>query len=144
MTYSEFIKPICLPRGELFRKKDYTREKFEVAGWGRTVDSVSSNVLLKVDLDGLSNGECSYIFWNKSGISDIADDHLCALGKGTKNTCEGDAGAPLMGRSFILNRTLIYVAGIVSFGFLCGEENSPSVQTRVTSYIEWIESNVFP
>lgn len=49
------------------------------------------------------------------------------------------AGGPL---GFKAEKTH-YIAGITSFGVGCGSE-SPGVYTRVASYLDWIESVVWP
>lgn len=53
----------------------------------------------------------------------------------------GDSGGPI----FLYDNPsgVSTVVGIVSFGVSCGTA-LPSVYTRVASYIEWIESNVWP
>lgn len=51
---------------------------------------------------------------------------------------QGDSGSPLMW----LNRGQYYLIGLVSFGFRCGEFGYPSVYTRVSNYVEWIEDKI--
>lgn len=53
-----------------------------------------------------------------------------------------DSGGPLQ----IVNpdnKCIYSIIGITSFGAGCGAKNSPSVYTRVSSYIDWIESKVW-
>lgn len=45
-------------------------------------------------------------------------------------------GGPLL----FLDNNIIFHVGIVSFGFACAS-NKPSVNTRVTSYLDWIQQN---
>lgn len=51
----------------------------------------------------------------------------------------GDSGSGLM----IKNYDIFYVYGVTSFGVSC-EARKPSFYTRVSSYLQWIESIVWP
>jgi secreted trypsin-like serine protease len=73
----------------------------------------------------------------KNGISDT---QLCA-GDHDMDTCEGDSGGPLETKLYFNSKLIPFVVGITSFGFICGK-NIPAVYTRVSSYIEWIQSEV--
>lgn len=56
---------------------------------------------------------------------------------------QGDSGGPVQ----ILNpqsNCIYIVLGITSFGFSCGNREYPPVYTNVSSYIDWIESHVWP
>lgn len=46
----------------------------------------------------------------------------------------------------LANRTeavIHYIIGVTSFGFKCARANSPGIYTKVASYVEWIEDNVW-
>lgn len=53
--------------------------------------------------------------------------------------CHGDSGGPLM----INSHRVSTVVGFISFGITCNS-TIPNVYTRVGSYLEWIESYVYP
>lgn len=54
------------------------------------------------------------------------------------HTVQGDSGGPL-----ILKKNGRWMQiGIVSFGNKCGEPGYPGVYTRVTQYLDWINSNM--
>ena len=59
-----------------------------------------------------------------------------------KDSCNGDAGGPLVYKQ--LSDDPWYQVGIVSFGFgdECGEANVPGVYTRVEAFLSWIETNL--
>lgn len=65
-------------------------------------------------------------------MTEVTDDHICTYTKG-KDTCQKDSGG-----SLYYNDGKQYTIGIVSYGIACAA-NTPSVATRVTSYIPWIE-----
>lgn len=55
------------------------------------------------------------------------------------------SGGPLM-RFHLGGTPHYYLAGVVSYGFPvgqdCGTESLPSIYTRTSEFIDWIESNV--
>lgn len=57
------------------------------------------------------------------------------------DTCQGDSGGPLQ---IIHTKTkMATVVGIVSAGYSCGNA-LPGIYTRVATFIDWIESYVWP
>lgn len=73
----------------------------------------------------------------------ISDSQYCAFDPdGKKDSCEGDSGGPLQIIGNASNPTR--VVGIISFGVAGCGSTIPSVYTRVASYIDWIESIVWP
>lgn len=72
----------------------------------------------------------------------ISENQYCAWDRNrTKNSCEGDSGGPLQVLSSGLN--VAKVVGVISFGVSCGTALL-SIYTRVASYVDWIESIVWP
>lgn len=141
ITYTDYIKPVCLPRGDSFRNKDYSIENYDVAGWGKTEYKSKSNIKLKVDLDGVTKASCNTMY-NKQNVQ-INDDQICAGGEEGKDSCRGDSGGPLMAHATSNKRAYVYLAGLVSYGPTpCGMLGWPGVYTKVASYIDWIESKV--
>ena len=51
---------------------------------------------------------------------------------------QGDSGGPIVQKSS--DGTWVQI-GIVSYGDGCAKPNSPGVNTRVSSFIRWIEDN---
>lgn len=56
---------------------------------------------------------------------------------------QGDSGGPLQTK-LSLEPLQYNVIGVTSFGKACGIANVPGVYTRVSNYIDWIESIVWP
>jgi len=54
------------------------------------------------------------------------------------DTCKGDSGGPLMYYSPIKRQ--YELVGIISFGTGCGHPNHSGIYTRVSAYLDWIES----
>ena len=70
--------------------------------------------------------------------SGINDNMLCAgFAEGGKDTCQGDSGGPLACQ----NNGVWEVQGLTSFDEGgCSLPNDPAVFTRVTQYLDWINS----
>ncbi|KAK9758495.1 Trypsin [Popillia japonica] len=84
-----------------------------------------------VRLKTISNLECQLrLRWAEQSVT---ADNVCTLTKYGEGACHGDSGGPL-----VANGKLI---GVVSWGNPCAIE-SPDVFTRVSSYVNWINSNI--
>lgn len=55
---------------------------------------------------------------------------------------QGDSGGPVQIRKVHNTGFLYHIVGVTSFGVLCGS-SAPGVYTRVSSYISWIEKEVW-
>ncbi|KAK6635647.1 hypothetical protein RUM44_000901 [Polyplax serrata] len=139
-------RPACLYAG-------YDEIKFKKAvatGWGKTNYNSyeGSPDLMKVYLDVIDQDTCSTFFTTERGGNGLArglvPSQLCAgVLEGGKDTCQGDSGGPL--QVVASDPYCMYkIIGITSFGKFCGFKNSPAVYTRVSNYVPWIESVVWP
>ncbi|KAJ8934223.1 hypothetical protein NQ314_013501, partial [Rhamnusium bicolor] len=136
ITYSTFVRPICLPLpGESSR----VGEKLIVAGWGRTESAKRSAIKQKVEVPLADRSKCTSNF-RSAGIN-LKDSQICAGGEAGKDSCTGDSGGPLM-RTTINDVGQWYIEGIVSFGARCGTEGWPGIYTKVLSYLNWIYKTV--
>ncbi|MEP2651509.1 MAG: trypsin-like serine protease [Paraglaciecola sp.] len=118
-----------------------------VAGWGGTTGyepgegptSGFPDVLREVDLQLMTNEQCINRLNENVFVddSDITNNMICAaIADGGKGSCQGDSGGPLV----INTGSGVQQVGIVSFGFGCAAEGYPGVYTRVSQYIDWINS----
>ena len=62
---------------------------------------------------------------------------ICA-GSGGKDACLGDSGGPLVWSDEQNHQS--YLIGVVSWGEGCGRPEYPGVYTRVTEFLDWIET----
>uniref|UniRef100_A0A1B0A9D8 Peptidase S1 domain-containing protein n=1 Tax=Glossina pallidipes TaxID=7398 RepID=A0A1B0A9D8_GLOPL len=110
-------------------------------GYGHTsFAGQSSDQLLKASLMVIPNEECEKYYQTDRDVasSGLADTHLCAGDpEHSRDTCQGDSGGPLV------MDTGKFIVGITSFGFGCAGA-APSIYTRVSSYIDWIEEVIWP
>ena len=121
------------------------------AGWGVTnvTTQVTSNVLMSVEKNAISNEECEaskgdwiHWFWglmpDKSYEGLISDEMMCAKDEG-EDSCQGDSGGPLIVEGSDGSHLQV---GVVSWGFGCADSDFPGVYARVSSAYSWIASEV--
>jgi len=121
------VAPIALPT-----KEQQTTGTIVVSGWGTTSSGGSLPDNLKyVEIPVVADNTCQAAYPQET----ILDSMLCA-GEGGKDSCQGDSGGPL--RSSSGN----YLAGIVSWGYGCADEQYPGVNTEVSYFIDWLATQV--
>ncbi|XP_065407884.1 elastase-1-like [Chrysemys picta bellii] len=136
---NHFIHYACLP------KRDSTLRPGQfcwVTGWGDTrggkENLALSEVLNQAKLPVIDYSTCRLKkFWGDR----VRQSMLCAgfmdIGE-PPAACQGDSGGPLVCQ---IRRQKWEVHGVVSFGPIgCKVENKPSVFTRTSAYISWIEA----
>jgi trypsin len=110
-------------------------EDLIVMGWGTLSSGGStSNVLMEVEVDALSNTECNSKYSNQ-----ITNNMICAArSNGTTHydSCQGDSGGPI-----IMKSTGAQV-GVVSWGIGCANPNYPGVYARVSAKYDWIQGYI--
>jgi secreted trypsin-like serine protease len=110
-------------------------QPLEVTGWGATAEEGrASRELLKATVPYVATGTCngpgSYAGEIKSGM-------MCAGEKeGGVDSCQGDSGGPLVWNT----ADGPVLVGVVSFGEGCARQLKYGVYTRVSSYVDWINS----
>lgn len=141
VTFTYFIKPICLPILPELKTKSKPGQKYTVAGWGATeISHIMNDVKLKAEITETDLNTCQ----NSYKDIRIIDAQICAGGQESKDSCRGDSGGPLMKYHVDKNgNNYMFLVGIVSFGHQpCGQLNVPGVYTRVVSYIDWIQEKI--
>ncbi|CAH1398755.1 unnamed protein product [Nezara viridula] len=139
---STYVRPLCL-----HTSKEIGSEKLVASGWGHTRwQGRRSSKLQKVVLPPVSHQVCREKYGRKhqdlipQGI--LEDSMLCTGSAEGKDTCQGDSGGPLQ-----IKRKNIFcmysIVGIVSYGKGCAL-GYPSIYTRVSNYVPWIENIVWP
>ncbi|XP_042350965.1 elastase-1-like [Plectropomus leopardus] len=106
-----------------------------ITGWGRTSTGGSLSAQLKqAYLPLVDHKTCSRPDWWGSTVKTTM---VCG-GGGAEAGCNGDSGGPLN----CLVDGKYYVHGIASFvsGMGCNAPKKPTVFTRVSAYIEWMDS----
>lgn len=74
---------------------------------------------------------------------DVSSKVICAGGRKGEDTCQGDSGGPLMRMTSDGYSNNWYLFGIVSLGSsYCGHAGRPAIYTRVSAYMDWINSEL--
>ncbi|XP_037033545.1 venom serine protease-like [Bradysia coprophila] len=130
MVWSRGVGPVCLPF--YYANADFSGVDVIGTGWGLTeFGGKKSDYLQKVDLTVLKNSDPSC----QRTYPTIQDSQMCTYKEG-KDTCQYDSGGGLYYSGLTGSRK--FLVAQVSLGEGCGG-NSPSLNTRITSYLDWIE-----
>lgn len=124
--WTDYIQPACLPETN-FHAADGA--VCAITGWGKT-DS-NKDYLNQATIPLVNFGRC------RKQLEYAVKDHtqFCAgLERGGVDTCQGDSGGPLVCRSGGVWK----VVGVTSWGYGCGDPNSPGVYTSVAKFAKWI------
>ncbi|KDR20688.1 trypsin-1-like [Zootermopsis nevadensis] len=135
LVFDEHVQPISLPVPDSIPSGNSI-----LSGWGSisTTNNPSMPANLQTaDLPIIDYDTCLETYGSDSPLdpSNVCTGPL----SGGFSACSGDSGGPLVKEQPDGSRELI---GIVSWGVIpCGQSNAPSVYTRVSAYIDWINDN---
>lgn len=134
MTFNRGVGPVCLPYAYMQTPAYFDNRNLEAVGWGAQEFAGRwdvPNVLQKTYLTALTTAACQ-----AKNVQNVDSKKICSLGSNT-DSCQRDSGGLLYwsagGRK--------YATGIISNGVACAT-STPSVNTRVTSFVGWIERNL--
>ncbi|XP_046679805.1 phenoloxidase-activating factor 3-like [Homalodisca vitripennis] len=145
ITFTDNIRPICLPTAYGQYLQQFAEKTYTAAGWGRTTPGgPTSDILMAVKVP-----RQYYMNLCPRGATCrnvISDKQICAGGIQGEGTCYGDSGGPLM-MSVGLHPTTYFVVGVTSYVVSkdaggCGS-GVPDVYTKVSEYIPWILDTIF-
>jgi prostatin (serine protease 8) len=138
LEFNDRVQPISLPAADSEPSGDTV-----LSGWGSISTSEfpeMPNQLQTADLPLLSLDDCSAAIdallepGEENPLSEESNVCTGPLSGGT-GACSGDSGGPLAQDDTVI--------GIVSWGFTpCGSEGAPSVYTKVSNFIDFINENV--
>ncbi|XP_044159597.1 serine protease 33-like [Bufo gargarizans] len=142
VTFTPYILPVCLPTTNVVFPMGLM---CWVTGWGNIryfVNLPSPRTLQEVQLPLIDTKTCDELYHIQSSTSPstpiILDDKICAGYKaGGYDSCQGDSGGPLV----CSEKGQWFLAGLVSWGVGCGVRNRPGVYTKVTHFVDWINTN---
>ncbi|XP_014253934.1 serine proteinase stubble [Cimex lectularius] len=137
IVFQAHVGPICLPGSDDL----LIGENATVTGWGRLSDGGTlPSVLQQATVPIISNEQCKNLFLRAGRHEFFPDIFMCAgFERGGKDACQGDSGGPLQVKG---KDGRFFLAGIISWGIGCGEENLPGVCTRISKFVPWILSIV--
>ncbi|XP_061379600.1 serine protease snake-like isoform X1 [Danaus plexippus] len=122
-----------------------------LTGWGviETATRKTSPILQAAVVDVIDDELCNKLLQRSCSRQWCGvRDQICA-GKleGGVDACQGDSGGPLQVKIPLPpsgEGSMHYVIGVTSFGIGCARPNLPGVYTKVSSFVDWIESIVWP
>ncbi|XP_028178229.1 uncharacterized protein LOC114365766 isoform X2 [Ostrinia furnacalis] len=129
------LRPACLPPS---RAQPPAGHHCTVVGWGQLYEHerVFPDTLQEVELPVISTAECRRRT-RLLPLYRVTEDMFCAgYERGGRDACLGDSGGPLMCQE----QDRWYIYGVTSNGYGCARANRPGVYTKVSNYIEWIDS----
>ena len=108
-----------------------------ITGWGNTSQGGQGADILQFI-------EVPIISPNDPGLSNqlninTTTEILAGSIDGGMDSCQGDSGGPLAVRN--VEDTEWLLVGITSWGLGCAQEGKPGVYTKVSNYINWINTN---
>uniref|UniRef100_A0A8C7HMU2 pancreatic elastase II n=1 Tax=Oncorhynchus kisutch TaxID=8019 RepID=A0A8C7HMU2_ONCKI len=134
VTFSDSVMAACLPDSGIVLPHN---APCYVTGWGRLwTGGPIADVLQQALLPVVSHANCTKPDWWGSLVT---SSMVCAGGDGDLASCNGDSGGPLNCQN---SDGSWDVHGVVSFGSSmgCNYPKKPSVFTRVSAYISWINN----
>lgn len=137
IQFPPHVAPICLPPDNI----DLLGRNATVTGWGRLNEGGTlPTILQEVRVPIVSNDKCKDMFDRAGRPEYIPDIFLCAgYEEGGRDSCQGDSGGPLQVKG---DDGKWFLAGIISWGIGCAEQNLPGVCTRISRFKLWIQSTM--
>ncbi|XP_035383754.1 vitamin K-dependent protein C [Electrophorus electricus] len=137
VKFNTYILPACLPSRSLAERVLHLNgTQTVVTGWGRENETTNrySAALNYITIPLVDPTECARHMTNN-----ITQNVLCAgMLKVMKDACHGDSGGPMMTQY----HNTWFLIGLVSWGEGCGRTDKLGIYTKVSNYLEWIESIV--
>jgi len=148
---TEAVRPLCLPPPQ---QPVVANLLVEMAGWGTvgftgdTPDHLQEVPLIVIDAAACEDSYRPVPSFNRNFPGGFQGTKVCAGSSDNeiRDACPGDSGGPLMR---VLSTgddgfpTAYELVGIVSTGVGCGNPEFPGIYTRVSSYVTWIQSQMF-
>ncbi|KAF0307119.1 Proclotting enzyme [Amphibalanus amphitrite] len=140
---TEHVSPICLPPAGA----EHIGQDVEMAGWGLLeFGGSASDILQEVALRVADPAVCETAYrrvpqFESRFPGGFQGTKVCAESRDgePRDACRGDSGGPLMVR---LADDTYQLVGVVSTGVGCGNPEFPGLYTKVSSYIDWIVSQL--
>lgn len=132
LVFNELVQPIALPS----REEHYSGMGV-LYGWGRLNSSINDtpDPMQRVDTEIFEYEECKKRMPKNSSLDPL---NVCSSSMDAQiSACSGDSGGP-----FVVENAygVAEQVGVTSWVYMpCGQDNIPSVYTRVSAFIEWIE-----
>ncbi|XP_015109663.1 trypsin I-P1 [Diachasma alloeum] len=136
LTWNEHVQPIALPKAGV----EHTGIGYLI-GWGGADADETSDVLQDGRVSFLDSDNCTKIIKKKYKVKPISSDQVCtgSIDRVFVSACSKDLGGPVVQYQADSSPQLV---GIVSWDDSCRSRGLPTVYTRVSAYVGWIEKTV--
>lgn len=135
IPFNNLVSAIALPsRSDV--GNTFINSQVRLSGFGVASDSATERNwdLFFTTQTIIDNAECVRLYGN----SVVTAASMCNAGTGGRSSCNGDGGGPV---AITRNGSPVLV-GIINFGSPLGcERGIAQVNVRVTSYLDWIQTN---
>ncbi|XP_017768688.1 PREDICTED: serine protease snake-like [Nicrophorus vespilloides] len=140
IVVNKFAKPACLHFYEGLLETNYRLVGFN--------DNSANNYLYTIIVGKANKRVCNYHFnlpMYKESLPDGQDyeTQICAGGFFQGAPCQRDTGGPLQVHNWNYTEGSLLI-GVTSIEKLCNGKNAPGLYTRISYYIPWIESVMWP
>lgn len=140
VTFSQYIRPICMWEGDTDQRKVYNK-RATVIGWGQTEDTTSSALPRMLSVPIVSSDTCKNS--NQQFQQFTSNKTLCAGSKDERGPCKGDSGGGL----YINQNGRWMLRGIVSSSLSGTEPGSCNlgeyiIYTDVAMYSDWVQQQI--
>nr|AHY81253.1 trypsin precursor [Lygus lineolaris] len=133
ITFNTNIGPVCMPQPGL----DITSQTVKILGWGaQKYQGPMTSTPKEMDTKVVPTAQCSALW--PGIVPSVRPTQICTFSNDA-SPCGGDSGGPVVWLD--PSSSQYTLVGIVSFGDHC-TELKPSVQTKVVSYIPWIQQQI--
>ncbi|KAE8969835.1 hypothetical protein PR003_g29031 [Phytophthora rubi] len=122
--------PVKLPKADDSDIKPGMWSKAMGWGWTSFPNGTLSNEMQGVSLQVWSNEDCEQVYV-------INPTNVCAGGVAGKDSCVTDTGGPLIKENGAGDKDDVLI-GLVNWGYGCGDQGSPTVYSRVSSALKWV------
>uniref|UniRef100_F7D6Z7 Coagulation factor VII n=1 Tax=Monodelphis domestica TaxID=13616 RepID=F7D6Z7_MONDO len=142
VNFTDYVVPLCLPE-KAFSENHLAYIRFSsVTGWGQLLDrGVTSLELMMIKVPRLKTQDCLEQMKRTPQTPAITENMFCAgFLDGTKDSCKGDSGGPHATKY----KGTWYLTGIVSWGEGCASVGHYGIYTRVSKYIDWLNTHINP
>ncbi|XP_071854043.1 uncharacterized protein [Apostichopus japonicus] len=139
VEYDDYVRPACIPEGSSFNEEGQYSNCY-ITGWGYTQEEGPlATKLLQANIPLVNQTVCAHQL-AEQGFMTVTENMICAgADNSNESVCQGDSGGPLVCQEADGRWTLV---GITSWGYECGQQQNPSVFTRVSQYVDYISSIV--
>ncbi|XP_044525259.1 coagulation factor VII [Gracilinanus agilis] len=142
VNFTDYVVPLCLPE-RTFSEDHLAFIRFSsVSGWGQLLDRGATSLeLMMIEVPRLKTQDCLEQIKRTPQTPTITGNMFCAgFLNGTKDSCKGDSGGPHATKY----KGTWYLTGIVSWGEGCASVGHYGIYTRVSKYIDWLNTHINP